>query len=97
MLREVGKNPSMGNFPLILNGDEKDRWYLIFRCFKTYWKSLTKITNEAFVDVVGDIGVSFSYYEMMGYIAQGDLTIRNITGPPKDASGKPARRFVWRV
>jgi hypothetical protein len=85
MLREVGKNPSMGNFPLILNGDEKDRWYLVFRCFKTSWKPLTKITNQTFVDVVGGIGVSFSYSEMMGYIAQGNLNIRilrDITGLP---------------
>jgi hypothetical protein len=41
---------------------------------------LTKITNQAFVDVVGGIGVSFSYSEMMGYIAQWNLNIRDITG-----------------
>ncbi len=38
--------------------------------------------------------------EMIGYIVMGNLNIRinrDITGPPKDASGKPARRFVWRV
>ncbi len=83
MLREVGKNPSVGNFPLILNGDEKGIWYFVFRCFKTSWKPLTKITNQAYVDVVGGVGVSFSYCEMMGYIAQGNLnirTLRDITG-----------------
>ena len=25
------KITSMGEFPLILNGEEKDRWYLVFR------------------------------------------------------------------
>ena len=37
---------------------------------------------------------------MMGYIAQGNLNIRihrDITGLPKVASGKPARRVVWKV
>ena len=40
------------------------------------------------------------YFEMIEYIAQSNLNIRiqrDITGPPKDASGKPARRAVWWV
>lgn len=38
--------------------------------------------------------------ELFGYLATGRVNIRiygDIEGPPKDASGKPARRFVWRV
>jgi hypothetical protein len=28
---KLGKITSMGEYPLILHGDEKDRWYLVFR------------------------------------------------------------------
>jgi hypothetical protein len=38
--------------------------------------------------------------ELLSYITTDNLNIRihrDITGPPKDASGKPARLFVWQV
>ncbi len=63
-----------------------------------------EIEDEEFFDFAID-----NLSEMMEYIAQGNLNIRmhrNITAPPKDASGKPARparlrhsggRAVWRA
>ncbi len=41
-----------------------------------------------------------NFSELFSYIASGRVNIRilrDIEGPPKDASGKPARWFVWRV
>ncbi len=38
--------------------------------------------------------------ELSSHIINGNLNIRihrDITGPPKDASDKPARRAVWRL
>ena len=46
-----------------------------------------EIEDEEFFDFAID-----NLSEMMGYIAKGNLNIRihrDITGPPKDASGKP--------
>ena len=64
-------------------------------CFKMQEILSDEIDDPEFLEFTID-----NLSELLSYIATDNLNIRihrDITGPPKDTSCKPARQFVWWV